>query len=355
MTDTVTFTLSIMLLYFYLKNSLLGLILITTALAFTGPMAYYQGLILIALPYRKLDYRDMPPIGKWALYGFSILLFMLAFFYVIIIKDENTDLAFVLKIDQDLLWMSVLIILIMYAAYARMFMNAELFSLSCIHSSIVISRLLSAIVVFAGVILVISMINVPQTAIYPMIKILKNPIVCALINPFLTIVSHFTFFGVFICLLIIFWRNFARMISTSGWGLIGAFSLNLYLYGIMPESRTLMNLFPWVVIFLIYSINNKVFSNSFYYIITILSLLVSRAWLPINLQAIDKVDENGSIDFPNQLFYMNMGPWMSLKALYINGLVMLICFVIIVSILYASGESKARKYFKNVVSGNGNK
>jgi hypothetical protein len=349
MTDTVTFTLSIMLLYYYLKNSSAGLVLITLTLAFTGPMAYYQGLILIALPYRKIEYRKMPAIGKWSLYGFSVLLFMLAFFYVIIISQKNTDLAFVLKIDQNLLWLSVFVLVIMYAAYAKLFMNAELFSLSCIHSSIVVLRLLAAIAVFAGVMLFISMMKVPETTIYPMIKILENPMVTALIKPFLTIVSHFTFFGVFFCLLIIFWNDFARILSTSGWGLIGAFALNLYLYGIMPESRTLMNLFPWALVFLIYAINNRVFSNAFYYIIAFLCFIVSRTWLPINLQTMNNVDENGSVDFPNQLFYMNLGPWMSLKALYINGLIMAICLIIIISVLYISRSFKFKEDLDNVV------
>jgi hypothetical protein len=49
-----------------------------------------------------------------------------------------------------------------------------------------------------------------------------------------------------------------------GWGLVAAFVLNLYLFGMVPESRRLINLMPWLTVFLIKSLNRYSFSNSFY-------------------------------------------------------------------------------------------
>jgi hypothetical protein len=51
------------------------------------------------------------------------------------------------------------------------------------------------------------------------------------------------------------------------------------------------------------------------------------------------VDENGSIDFPNQRFYMNIGPWMSEKAYYINAIALVICLIVLV-VINKSGTRK---------------
>ena len=154
-----------------------------------------------------------------------------------------------------------------------------------------------------------------------------------------------TFFGIIICLLVFYWSKFTHVVVQSGWGLVGALALNLYLFGIMPESRALINLFPWVVILLIVAINKVNFSNVFYFTIVALSFIASRIWLIIDLKMNSSTDTNGSIDFPSQKFYMNMGPWMSEKAYYIMGAAMLLSLLILFFTLYKINFLKNRNTY----------
>jgi hypothetical protein len=106
----------------------------------------------------------------------------------------------------------------------------------------------------------------------------------------------------------------------------------------MPESRMLINLFPWLIILLIYSVNNYSFTNAFYIVTAGLCAVASKIWLLIDYE-MDYVlgmvtDKNGSLDFPNQRFYMNLGPWMSEKAYYIHGGAMLISVLILFFMVY---------------------
>jgi hypothetical protein len=334
MTDTIAFALSIMLLYFYLKNNIAGVVLITILLAFTWPMGYYQGLLLIAFPYKRIEYLSLPLFSKMTVYVLSAFIFIISFILIIIIGKADTHLIYVPKIDRMLLPLSVVFAIVIYLGYGKLFLNARIFNIAYFYESLKVKRIGLSVGVFLLVSFFIRSLELPVSGFYPTSAILENPLVHSLVRPLLTIVSHFTFFGVFICLLIIFWKRFAAIIGTMGWGLIGAFALNLYLYGIMPESRTLMNLFPWALVFLIYAINDLSFSNLFYVLISFLCLIISRIWLPINLEDVSLIDKNGSIDFPNQKFYMNMGPWMSEYAFYLNGIAMIISFSVIMLMLF---------------------
>ncbi|MDF2437261.1 MAG: hypothetical protein K0Q95_1637 [Bacteroidota bacterium] len=347
MTDTVALSLSIILLYYYLTGSIPGLIVATILLAFTWPMAYYQGLILLAFPYTKMELVPLQLKGKIIFYILSAAFFISAFVYVIILNGSDTHLDLVPKINRNLLYISAFCVLLIYLSFAKLFFNAELFNVKSFLNPLNVKRLVTGVGVFILVQGVIYIIDPPATGIYKTSAMLENPIVHSLVRPFLTIVSHFSFFGVFFCLLIIFWKRFMETVTQCGWGLTGAFALNLYLFGVMPESRMLINLFPWAVVLLIYSLNNKVLSKGFYAVAALLCVLASKIWLLIDYEMNYDlgmiVDANGSIDFPNQRFYMNIGPWMSEKAYYINGIAMIVCLIVLFTIYRYGGRKKLKE------------
>lgn len=338
MTDTMALALSTILLYYYLRQNIIGLTIITILLAFTWPMGYYQGLLLIAFPYRKIEFIPMQQKEKFILYALSFLLFVVAFIYVILIKKTDTNLIFVPKIEKNLLAFNFFFLLIVFMSFARLFFNAELFNLKLFFNSLNYIRIGFAAGIFSIIMLAIWKMGLPKSTVYETSTIIENPIVYASVRPMLTIVSHYAFFGTIVCLVILFWSSLTKAIAQSGWALVGAFALNLYLFGIMPESRTLINLFPWITIFLIYGINKYSFSNSFYIVVGCLCVLTSKIWFLIDYEMDYElgmvVDKNGSIDFPNQRFFMNLGPWMSEKAYYIHGTAMLLNFMILFFLLY---------------------
>lgn len=348
MTDSVGFCLSILLLYFYLKDKPVGIVIVTLMLAFTWPMGYYQGIILLALPYKRLEFISHTQKWNVIIKGGSVLFYLLVFTVVILMNGSDTNIAFVPKIDQSLLAITVIFSSFLFWGFSFLFMNAKLFNIREFIASLKLGRLFLSVLVFVGVSFFISLLHLPESSVYKMSTILENPIVHSSVRPLLTHVSHFTFYGVAFCLMVIYWKRIANVISRNGWGLTIAIALNLYLFGIMPESRMLINLFPWIVIFLVVALKQVSFSNLFYAVVVTLGFAASRIWLVINYE-LDPVlgmlvDKNGSLDFPNQKFYMNMGPWMSEYAYYLQGIFMIVCFCVLFVCLFKVKKDLQNKF-----------
>ena len=131
-----------------------------------------------------------------------------------------------------------------------------------------------------------------------------------------------------------------------GWGLVAALGLNLFLFGITPQSRHLINILPWLIIFLVKAINKYSFSTSFYLVTGLLSLVASKVWLLLNIyegNASGNFDKNGSMDFPDQILWMNIGPWMSEQMYYVQGGVMLLLTGVLFFMLYKVEVDKYNK------------
>ncbi len=340
MTDTVAFTLCVMLLYFYFKNNYFGLIIIAFLLAFTWTMAFYQALILIAIPYQKINFSELTKKRKIGISIASIFYYLTACFCIVFVKKMDTTMELVPKINQTLLPLSIVSVGFLFVMFSKLFFNAELFNLKAFFSQLKIFKIISAILIFVFVFAIIYFLHPKQTTFYPTSSMLMNPFVYSLIRPMHTLVSHFAIFGFSICLLILFWNEIAKTISKMGWGLVMAIALNIYLYAIMPESRSLINLFPLMIIVFIKAINKFSFSNLFYILVAIFSFISSKIWLIIDLQQIVTFDKNGTIDFPNQRFYLNLGPWMSNEMYYLQGLVMIVFSVVLFFVLYRIKKSE---------------
>lgn len=337
MTDTFAMMLSVILLYFYLKNNLAGLILITLMLAFTWPMGYYQGLLLIALPLCILPFSQPQKWQKQLVYGASVLYIFILSVYFIYVENRDMTVRFVMKIDRNLLPLSIGGIILMYFFFSKIFFNKTLINTSLFIKKLNYKRILLSITTFLCVYLTIKLLNPGPVPRYSTEQTLRDPIVYSLIKPLISLVADTSYFGVIICLLFIFWNSFCKVIAQMGWGLVAAFALNLFLFGIAPQSRHLINLLPWLIIFLIKAINKYSFSKHFYIAVAILSFVASKIWLTLNLYANNppaKLDKNGSLGFPDQVLWMNIGPWMNEQMYYVQGAVMVLFTAILFMFLY---------------------
>lgn len=337
MTDTFALMLSTALLYFYLRNNIIGIVISTLLLAFTWPMAYYQGLLLIAFPICILPFA--PPL-KWQktlIYGASLFYILASCIYFVFIQKIDITVDFVLRIDRNLLPLSLLVVGVIYFFFAKIFLNKTLFDIPLFLKKINYKRILISFCVFALVFIIIQILNPKNTPTYSTAQTLRDPAIYALIKPLISIIADTSYWGILICLLLLFWNSFCKTISQMGWGLIAALGLNLFLFGITPQSRHLINILPWMVVFLVKAINKYSFSNSFYVVVGLLSFAASKIWLLLNIYKSDStinLDKNGSIGFPGQLFWMNIGPWMSEQMYYVQGSAMLLFTGILFFMLY---------------------
>lgn len=338
MTDTFALMLSTSLLFFYLKSNIAGTITSTLLLAFTWPMGYYLGLILIAFPFCYLELTKPQKWQKVLFYSLSLSYILgLIIFNVLIMKTDISVLN-VAKIDRNLLPLSISGVVLFYFFFTKLFFNKTLLDKFFFFLKLNYSRLLISVGVFAVVYLIINFLHPKPAALYSTEQILSNPIISGLVKPFLSLVSATSYFGVLICLLIIFWTTFCNTVSQMGWGIVAALGLNLYLFGVDTESRHLINIMPWLLIFLIITINKYSFSNTFYIVVALLSLVASKIWLCLN-DGIDShhqtpIDKNGTIGFPDQKLWMNFGPWMSEQMYYVQAVCMLLAIGILFFLLY---------------------
>lgn len=337
MTDALAMFLSTALLYYYIKNNTIAIVICTLLLAFTWPMGFYQGLLLIAFPFTALPFLKPPKWQKVLVNLGAITFALMAILIIVFIIKRDADVLFVLKIDRLLLPLSIAGVLIIYYFFAKIFLNYSLLNWAYFIKKINIKRILISIGVFALISLTVYLLNPKPIPTYTTAQMLQNPFVYALIKPLLSLVSHIAFFGVGACLIILFWPDIGQLISQMGWGLVFAFGLNLLLFGLTPESRHLINIFPWLLILLIKVLNNYSFLNYFYTITGLLSIFLSKIWLLLNTNKIAyrmNFDKNGSMDFPDQKFWMNFGPWMNEQMYYIQGGAIIIILLILIFTLY---------------------
>lgn len=337
MTDTFALMLSTTLLYFYLKNDMTGVVLSTLLLAFTWPMGYYQGLILIAFPMIILPFAEPHKWQKIVISGASVFYIFALSIYFIFIENRDMTVDYVMKIDRNLLPLSILGIVLIYFFFAKILLNKTLLDISLFIKKINYKRLLLSFLVFASVYIIIQILHPNPTPSYTTEQTLRDPIVYSLIRPLISIVADASYFGVIVCLLLLFWNSVCKIVSQMGWGVVAALGLNLFLFGTAPQSRHLINILPWLIVFLVKALNKYSFSTSFYVVVGILSFIASKVWLLLNIyegNATGNIDKNGSMDFPDQILWMNIGPWMSEQMYYVQGGVMLLFTGILFFMLY---------------------
>ncbi len=349
MTDQLALMLSTLLLYFYLRNNVAGLVISTIALAFTWPMAYYLGLILIALPFAVLPYSQASKLQKKAVYSISVLYILILSTIIVFILNLDIKVAFVAKIDRGWLALPLSIagIATIYFFFGKLFLNKALFNVLLFIKKIDYKRLAISGIVFITVYLIIGALHPKPTFLYSISQTLIDPVLYSFIKPLITIVADVSYFGVLICLLILFWNSFCKIASQMGWGIVIAMGLNLFLFGLAPQSRHLINLLPWLIVILAKALDKYSFPNHFYIIVGILSIIASKVWLPLNIydyyKTMAPTDENGNIGFPDQILWMNIGPWMDTQMYYVQGIAALVIMAIFFLMLYKIEINKSNR------------
>lgn len=338
MTDTSAFMLSVLMLYFYLKKYRVGLVLITILACFTWEVLFYQGIILVLIPFSTLPYASFKPSFKWFVQFFIAAIAMGICLYLVLVEKADTKMEFVAKINRPLLPLSIAGLTFLFFFFSKIFLNKNLLDLKLFFKRFKFINILFVVFIIALTTLMVWYLNPPPAKFYQTNNILRGTFTSALIWPFHNIVSHTTFWGMIVILLIFFWNDFGKIISQMGWGIVAAFGLNLFAFGILPETRCLVNMLPWIVVFLIKAINRYSFSKWFYIIIAIFSLFVSKIWLVLNPPAGTynsmNLDRNGCMGFPDQKMWMHIGPWMNEEMYYIQGGVMLLLMAILFFMLY---------------------
>lgn len=139
-------------------------------------------------------------------------------------------------------------------------------------------------------------------------------------KPGVFLIAHINYFGPILLLALFLWRPVCRLIHQHGVGL----TLSLTFAAINcidTESRHLISYFPLLVPFVVKAIDRLDWQRTPYIIFAVCSLLMSKIWLTINPLPADQL----FLEFPWQLYFMSVGPWMSGQMYLAQGAAVIVC------------------------------
>jgi hypothetical protein len=148
-------------------------------------------------------------------------------------------------------------------------------------------------------------------------------VAACLAKPALFYVAHVIFFGPIIVLALFFWKSACKVMHQYGLGLSLCMAFGLLL-SLNSQSRQLFSFFPLVVIFVVKAVDDISWRPYHLFLFAFVSVVLSKVWLLMGGAPI-YLDER---KFSDQLFYMNVGPYMSDAMYSIQGTAVLITGVL---------------------------
>jgi hypothetical protein len=346
MTDTPTYFLSISLFYFFVRGELLNILLVGLIGAFTWPVLFAMALALILFPNRKVEFA---PISKWLQYGMSAACVVYAMWigWLLVYKNgETTDLAYALPIGKEMLPVTFLGIGLLFFFMPFVLGNKTFFSIQYYKSVLTGNRIFAAVLLLVTFLVVRGSIHVNSTDYMTVYNLIKIHMIFAFARPLTTVVNHFNYFGAGVLLMIVFWKRFAQFISTFGLGVAGAVFVNLFFFSMKPESRAQVHNFPWLLILISLYIGQFNFSKMFYGLIVIINLISAKLWFFFDYNSgNNNILPDGTIDFPDQWFFMNLGMWMTERVWLYMLIATIICLVLLTLAVYKIGFGKRALLF----------
>lgn len=325
LTDFTAYTLGLLMLYFFLINNTLKLFIVIFISAFTFPTMIYIGLLFIIFPKQfspPTKYTLSPKQFKFSeRYSFVPVIIVILLLAVTIYLSPEHRFLVLEKRPQGAFYPSL------GAFFAYGLILIVPFFKQKYYLQINYLKILSGCVLILGIKLLLMYLADPIIDDLTMITAIKNIFEQLAELPFISLVSHFVYFGPVFLLLIIFWNEIVKIASENI-----ALALFLMIYGFLLlgiESRCYCNAIP-VLVFLLCEalmvIKEKI-SLNFAYTIIILSLVVSKFWLPINnLNQMLPHFTYTNLE-PSNLYFMSIGPWMENKMYYLQGFIMVIILI----------------------------
>jgi hypothetical protein len=304
-TDPTALLLGTLLLYCFLADKRLGLVVVTVVGAFCWPTALYAGALLIAFPRRDFS---AEPAGAARPVAVSIVLAAVmvpAMLYASRLPAVNGSSP----VDRHWLIVSMCVELAYVVAGAWMLVK---------HTGLVDPRAVWRQIRWHRILLAAALLVVVKLAQHavadPAVPLDSNTSVSGylgyvvrngLLRPFSFFVSHVAFFGPVMLLALFAWGRVSRVVGRYGLGLVLFFFANLVL-SLVAESRELTLAFPFLVAFTVKALDGYPWSTKALAAFAVISVAVSKVWYPIN-----PIEGLRLLEFPMQRYLMNFGPWMS--------------------------------------------
>lgn len=323
LTDVLGFFIGLLMIYFYLLGNRIGLFILMGLGAFVWPMLIYQGALLLMFPGDEVRGKAWAP-ARYRLNtaaGAAVSLGVLGYLVWLALK---TNLVFTqIPPMTSLLHLSVTIsVLYVFFGLIRLLDCDWLFDFKHMFGYLRRWTFFAAILFFFAIRWLQGQLSngpSPRSSYDELYGI----VAASLAKPALFYVAHVIFFGPIIVLALFFWKSACRIMHRYGLGLSFCVAFGLFL-GLNSQSRQLFSFFPLVVIFVVKAMDEISWGPYHLFLFALVSFVLSKIWLLIGGAPI-YLDER---KFSDQLFYMNIGPYMSDAMYSIQGTAVLITGVL---------------------------
>jgi hypothetical protein len=161
---------------------------------------------------------------------------------------------------------------------------------------------------------------------------------CALQRPGQALIAHSVFFGLPVLLLVLFRKCLLPIVANLGYGMV-AMCMIVLIQAINSETRQMSNVLALLVLPVAIAADSMRADYKTIWATFGVSLLISKVWFPFNIFDLDKSSDTifpmrdfekmNFLNWPQQAFFMNMGPWMADKYLIIQAIVIFALYFIL--------------------------
>jgi hypothetical protein len=332
LTDIPAFALGLLLLYFFLKNNVWALFLVTLAAAFTWPMIACAGVLFLLFPRKPIKAMDTNG-GLFSIIvaGLVTIIYCGSAVYFYFIRGWTTVGYGEENVIDGVVYLSLALAMFMLFLAIRELLRKISFDslLTELKSFGRVRVILATLIIVLEIIFVLTPSarvgdSSGETHIATMHALLLAGIaLTSIAKPLITFVSHVVYFGPIIILLAFKWKSFSEEVRRYGVGLIAVIVMSVFV-GMDPESRHSIGAFPIFVPFLVKAIDRCGLRSSICWIFGGTALLFSKVWFGIN-SASKSLTPLG-IGF--QSYFMNHGCYMTLYSYVLQGSVILVTVVL---------------------------
>ncbi|MBL7069123.1 MAG: hypothetical protein ISS34_04625 [Candidatus Omnitrophica bacterium] len=311
LTDTTAFALGLGLLYFYIKESSLGILLMLFISFFTWPVAILNAVILYIFPKKIKAVRSRSRLMPKIIASGISLLYLLFFLYFHYLSGYGGGIA----VNKGLLPFSVASVLFyLFLMSYLLLRDIKMSSIFTVKNLSVIARRVIFILLLFGVLSAAYsyFVRHPGTGESTLFSIILYRIfITPVIRPLTFLLAHVVYFGPAIIIAAVFFDKISKLTKDWGIGITALLIANLSL-AIFAESRGSINIVPFVVFFVVLFIDRVKWDNRIYLGFMVISLILSKVWLGLN----------ADLDF----YKMNFGHRIPREWYVIQGLFVSLCF-----------------------------
>lgn len=317
-TDLATLVLGIAQANYFIKFNRQKLFLVSIIAGFVWPTMMLTGLLLIFLPSDPLVVfiKERPK----SFFPVLASLVMLVFLVVVSVITG--------RFDWENIWVTLLhvasIFTLVFFVFAIMVRNPVDWSMS--YSLFLKKNKPQKMLRFAGILfiylLVVFLLSGSNGSL-DMVALVQSLVKDTLRFPGDFLFGHMMFYGFLIPLSLAFFPRMIKESAKLGMGMM-AVSLLMLVFFVHPESRLLLAFLPFMVVLLLKSVRRYKIVNKDVVVISVVNILMSAFWLPLNVAGMEKalgLGHQEMYDFPTQRYWMHFGNMMSFEVYVVAGLV----------------------------------